>query len=318
MSSIVAICLAGCEKEVSDDISGHVRLFDGNTNLTIKAAPIPKITNSATKLNNNVIFRGESGCGKVVLENVDNFCFIENVRSVQFFMLHVGGTIAMTLQKAELTDNLHKIFVDVDFEKLLNVWKSCLSRAVSGINQAMLSNTRKPKFCVRCIRDGDHEYSSMDVSMQLGGIIIDKTGWEVDLCQMDFEVVVLQLNECLLAGIHIPTKHSLPFLKSKLPREVRHPSLPSKIAPSLRPSTAYTLGLLAAPQPHEVLIDCMCGSGSGFVEAAYSHNCIGIGGDVDCDLHSTLLETLGLLKDMTANRAVAQVSSSPYCFKHSF
>ena len=51
----------------------------------------------------------------------------------------------------------------------------------------------------------------------------------------------------------------------------------------------------------------MCGSGAAMIEAAYSHGCIALGGDVDVNLRSTLLETTGHAANMSTGLTKAEV-----------
>jgi hypothetical protein len=125
---------------------------------------------------------------------------------------------------------------------------------------------------------------------------------------MDIEIVAFILFETLLVGINIPTL-SPPFLKNRIPGEVRPPVIPSGLTSGLRPSTAHLLVQLARPQPGDVLLDAMCGCGASFIEAAYSHGCVALGGDVDSDLQHTLRESIQLARDMSKTRAIAEVSA---------
>ena len=302
MSNIVAICLGGCEKEVLVDLQSQLP-----TSIILSALDTPKFADNATKFQQATIFRGESGCGKLLLQNVSSFDFLESVRSVQYWIAHAMHCSDMT-QGDDYAIDLERLTANIDFDAVFNVWKAALSMEGLAKHHDVVNNVRKPKFCVRCIRDGKHQFTSVDFARKLGEIVINKTGWDVDLCAMDFEVVSFLLNECLVVGIHIPTRHSVPFLKSKLPSEIRHPAVLSTLAPSLRPSTSYTLIQLARPGPSDVMVDCMCGSGSGFVEAAYSHHCaLAMGGDVNTNLQGTLTECLSLTRSMSGGKAVAEV-----------
>lgn len=56
---------------------------------------------------------------------------------------------------------------------------------------------RPARFCVRCIRDGKHDFKSIDVAKKVGEIVLEKTDWKVDLTQMDIEIVVLLSDDNL-------------------------------------------------------------------------------------------------------------------------
>lgn len=66
----------------------------------------------------------------------------------------------------------------------------------------------------------------------------------------------------------------------------------------------------------QVLIDCMCGSGATMIEAAYSHKCISFGGDIDLNLHSTLVETLQCAHAMSAGTSKGEVCWRPWWWRH--
>ena len=54
----------------------------------------------------------------------------------------------------------------------------------------------------------------------------------------------------------------------------------------------------------------MCGSGAAMIEAAYSHGCIALGGDVDVTLRATLLETTSHAAIMSTGIAKAEVQKN--------
>lgn len=306
MASFLATCLAGCEKEVVDDISKILCEFQSEPfDIEIVKPPVYSEGN-AVKIGNHHVFRGESGCGKLLLRNIHNTEFIHKVRSVQYWFVYLSACNSAS-KSSDTQSLLSAVLCNTNFDIAFDWWVSSLTDSDKTKYADIVSKARRPKFCVRCIRDGAHKFTSIELAQQLGGAIMSKTLWEVDLSTMDFEIIALVLNEQMLIGIHIPTKHSVPFLKSRLPSEIRHPCLPSKLSPSLRPSTAYNLMQLAHPRPNEVVIDCMCGSGSGFIEAAYSFDCVAVGGDVDTDLQSTLTETMQLTASMSQNKAIAEV-----------
>ena len=64
---------------------------------------------------------------------------------------------------------------------------------------------------------------------------------------------------------------------------------------------------LASPKPGDLLVDCMCGSGSVMTEAAYSHGCIAFGGDADKNLQPILVQGASLVQTMSQNKAIVEV-----------
>ena len=58
---------------------------------------------------------------------------------------------------------------------------------------------------MRCIRDGNHDFKSIDVAKKVGEIILEKTDWKVDLTLMDIEVVALLSDDAL----HVSTLENI-------------------------------------------------------------------------------------------------------------
>lgn len=132
-----------------------------------------------------------------------------------------------------LYDNLIKL----DYSYYLKQWQKCLqnnsfeeindenenensSSSTSSIS-TYLSPSFEPRFTLRCIRDGNHEYNSLDFSKRLGDIINEKTNWKIDLINMNLEIITFLLNEILIIGFNIPINPKKKFIKNKLPCETK-------------------------------------------------------------------------------------------------
>lgn len=305
MAKLIAICAGGLETLVIEDIKRAAP-----SNVQVEQVSSGKNVSNCIQVAGLSVNRGESGCGKILVSNVLDFEFLDKVRSVQtwlVFMVESASVPSSASKGIGYIQNL--VSQSVDLSGALATWERCLVASSVQKYQDLITKARPPKFCVRCIRDGEHEYSSLDVSRKVGESVLANTNWSVDLCNMDFEIIVLILSETMLIGINIPTL-SPPFLKSKLPGEVRPPVVPSGLTSGLRPSTAYLLVALAHPEPGDILVDAMCGCGATFIEAAYSHGCIAIGGDVDQELLPTLRQSLQQTAQMSFNKAVAEVSDN--------
>ena len=308
MVTLVAICLGGLESVVMEDIA---RLAPAGA--TIRQFSRSKVTSSAIEVEGMLIDRGECGCGKILISNIYDYQFIHVVRSVQHWLVYLAESTTVPSKKVEGIEHIQNTVPAGDaLISAVSSWKNCLSKTGAAKFQEFLSDSRPAKFCVRAIRDGEHGYTSLDIAGKIGESVLSKTNWTVDLVNMDFEIIALVLAETLLIGINIPTL-SPAFLKSKLPGEIRPPVVPSGITSGMRPSTAYVLVQLAKPQPGDILVDAMCGGGAALIEAAYSHGCIAIGGDVDNELQTTLLQSVQQAKDMSKSKAVAEVSSLRCC-----
>jgi len=301
--TLVAICLGGLESQIMDDIARFAP-----AGADIRQFSRSKVTTSAIDVEGKLIDRGECGCGKILISNIQEFGFIHNVRSVQHWLVYLSESTAVPTKKAEGIEHIMSTVPGSEaLSGAITAWKNCLSDAGTSKYQELLTGSRPAKFCVRTIRDGEHDFTSLDVACKIGESVLAKTNWTVDLVNMDFEIIALVLAETLLIGINIPTLNP-PFLKARLPGEIRPPVVNSGLTSSMRPSTAYVLVQLAKPQPGDILVDAMCGGGAAFIEAAYSHGCIAVGGDVDRELQPTLLQSVQLAGEMSQHKAVAEVS----------
>lgn len=318
---LLAMCLGGLEDLISKDI--HAQCPHGTIVSCEALVPSQRTENACpescksyhssdgirSKLS---IYKGGAGCGKILVSCPDmqhDWQWVYRVRSVQHWLLFLCSCEKIEKVLTATLGSIHGVIEKLDFNKALTQWLERLSSA-SKEKFAHLRDERsgkKPSFCVRCIRDGEHNFNSVELAVKVGEYIIKRTGWTVDLKTMDLEIVLLVLNERMVMGINLPTD-SPPFLKSRIPGEVRPPVVHSSLSTSgLRASTAYVMGLLAHPQPGDVLADCMCGGGAGAIECAFSHNCISLGGDIDCGLIEGWKRSLDLLQIMSKGKAFAEV-----------
>ncbi len=119
-------------------------------------------------------------------------------------------------------------------------------------------------FCVRSNRHGRHLFQSPDIERTSGQAIVDKirerTGHRqpVRLDQPDVLVRVEVTGEHCVVGIDFVGEEAL---HRRGYRVYDHPA-------ALNPVLAAAMVLLAQWQPHESLLDPMCGSGTVLVEAA--------------------------------------------------
>jgi len=279
-------------------------------------------------INGKKLYQGEAGCGKILIHNVTDYSFINNIRSVQHWFIYVThsynihssqqhgresiqaalrGVVRTTSSRTDIGDiEVQGITgevgrhdgdsgdsgdnVRVDLKQCAIYWKEAMKvvkRAamtdetvkyhhdiikqhsiISNDSNDHSSNHHLPKhnyfistnptftnhdrdtddiscnhhsihsFCVRTIRDGSHDYTSLLINQYIAEVVIEETQWTVDLVNMDIEVIAILLNSFLVIGLNIPT-FSPPFLKSRFPGETRPPVLPhcSAVPKMLRPST---------------------------------------------------------------------------------
>ncbi len=132
---------------------------------------------------------------------------------------------------------------------------------ISGIRDITLQKTdfidKEVSFASRCMRVGEHDFSSKDVETHIGEIIKKATSAKVDLKNPDIPVLTyIYDNDCYIgidwAGIDL----------SK--RDYRIYTNPV----SLKGNIAYALVRIADCKKNEITIDPICGSGEIPIETA--------------------------------------------------
>lgn len=143
-------------------------------------------------------------------------------------------------------------------------------------NENELNNCKKRemeakvlKFRVTCNRAGDkHSFKSNEAARDFGGAVQDFFQWKADMTNFDVEVLLNIHNNEIVVGIAL-TEESLHR------RNITH------FGPTtLRSTLAYGMLRLCDPQPADIIIDPMCGTGAIPIEgAAEWPNCYHIAGD---------------------------------------
>ncbi|CAD7687691.1 unnamed protein product [Nyctereutes procyonoides] len=125
------------------------------------------------------------------------------------------------------------------------------------------------KFRVTCNRAGEkHCFSSNEATRDFGGAIQDYFKWKADMTNFDVEVLLNIHDKEIVVGIAL-TEESL------CRRNITH------FGPTtLRSTLAYGMLRLCAPQPTDIIVDPMCGTGAVPIEGATEwSNCYHIAGD---------------------------------------
>ncbi|KAF7250111.1 THUMP domain-containing protein 3 [Varanus komodoensis] len=128
---------------------------------------------------------------------------------------------------------------------------------------------QKLKFRVTCNRAGDkHSFKSNEAARDFGGAVQDFFQWKADMTNFDVEVLLNIHNNEVVVGIAL-TEESLHR------RNITH------FGPTtLRSTLAYGMLRLCDPQPADIIIDPMCGTGAIPIEGATEWpNCYHIAGD---------------------------------------
>lgn len=141
------------------------------------------------------------------------------------------------------------------------------------------SETKVTKFRVTCSRAGDkHSFSSNEAARDFGGAVQEFFQWKADMTKFDIEVLLNIHNEEVVVGIAL-TEESL------------HRRNISHFGPTtLRSTLCYGMLRLCKPQPSDVILDPMCGTGAIPLEGAIEfNNAFYIAGDNnDMAVHRTV------------------------------
>ncbi|XP_015284083.1 PREDICTED: THUMP domain-containing protein 3-like, partial [Gekko japonicus] len=107
------------------------------------------------------------------------------------------------------------------------------------------------KFRVTCNRaGGNHSFTSNEAARDFGGAVQDFFQWKADMTNFDVEVLLNIHNNEVVVGIAL-TEESLHR------RNITH------FGPTtLRSTLAYGMLRLCDPQPADIIIDPMCGTGA--------------------------------------------------------
>ncbi|XP_012587622.1 PREDICTED: THUMP domain-containing protein 3 isoform X2 [Condylura cristata] len=144
---------------------------------------------------------------------------------------------------------------------------SCKDEANKGSKEEADSETLK--FRVTCNRAGDkHCFTSNEAARDFGGAVQDYFKWKADMTNFDVEVLLNIHEHDIIVGIAL-TEESLHR------RNITH------FGPTtLRSTLAYGMLRLCAPQPTDIIVDPMCGTGAIPIEGATEWpSCYHIAGD---------------------------------------
>ncbi|XP_058144668.1 tRNA (guanine(6)-N(2))-methyltransferase THUMP3 isoform X2 [Dasypus novemcinctus] len=125
------------------------------------------------------------------------------------------------------------------------------------------------KFRVTCNRAGEkHCFTSNEAARDFGGAVQEYFKWKADMTNFDVEVLLNIHDNEIVVGIAL-TEESLHR------RNITH------FGPTtLRSTLAYGMLRLCAPQPTDIIVDPMCGTGAIPIEGASEwSNCYHIAGD---------------------------------------
>ncbi|NXR08933.1 THUM3 protein, partial [Semnornis frantzii] len=143
------------------------------------------------------------------------------------------------------------------------------SEAKAGEGQPSEAGSKVLKFRVTCNRAGDkHSFTSNEAARDFGGAVQEHFQWKADMTDFDVEVLLNIHNNEVVVGIAL-TEESLHR------RNITH------FGPTtLRSTLAYGMLRLCDPQPTDIIVDPMCGTGAIPIEGATEWpSCYHIAGD---------------------------------------
>ncbi|NXT68227.1 THUM3 protein, partial [Chaetops frenatus] len=151
----------------------------------------------------------------------------------------------------------------------VEVQASSEGRTKAGDGQTGEGEAKVLRFRVTCNRAGDkHNFTSNEAARDFGGAVQEHFQWKADMTNFDVEVLLNIHNNEVVVGIAL-TEESLHR------RNITH------FGPTtLRSTLAYGMLRLCDPQPTDIIVDPMCGTGAIPIEgAAEWPYCYHIAGD---------------------------------------
>ncbi len=181
--------------------------------------------------------------GRVLIRDVKEFDLskILNVKSIERVIFLLGTTR-----------------VGKDKNSLRNIYEYCKEIA---FEEFVTPHTR---IGVVSQREGEHEYTSLDIAKVVGQAVIDRIievygiRPPVDLEYPDITIYAEVIGDVFIIGID---RTGPKPLHDREYRRFLHPS-------SLRPTIAYSLVKLSGAKNGELILDPMCGGGTILIEAA--------------------------------------------------
>lgn len=161
---------------------------------------------------------------------------------------------------------------------------SVLETAVSSALTVRPRRKGKVTFRVIARKAGTHSYRRVDMQTAVEHALLTRfPSWRLVEDDAWLEIWVSQVAERFLAGVRL-SDHSMRH------RDYRAVSLPA----ALKPTIAAAMVQLTGPQPDDVFLDPMCGSGTILIERALAGRYrLILGGDRDPDAVAATRENVG-------------------------
>ncbi|XP_069721723.1 tRNA (guanine(6)-N2)-methyltransferase THUMP3 isoform X1 [Phaenicophaeus curvirostris] len=175
------------------------------------------------------------------------------------------------------------------------------SKTKAGDSETSEGEAKVLKFRVTCNRAGDkHCFTSNEAARDFGGAVQEHFQWKADMTNFDVEVLLNIHNNEVVVGIAL-TEESLHR------RNITH------FGPTtLRSTLAYGMLRLCDPQPTDIIVDPMCGTGAIPIEGATEWpSCYHIAGDNNPQAVKRAANNIGSLLKRNENKESSTSSGIP-------
>lgn len=206
---------------------------------------------------------GAAACGKLLVCTASPPAALQSLACMQALLAFAGSYEGVPAGKEAGLEAVRRMAHAANWDAALDCWRVHRAWACAPDEPR-----EPPPFRASCLRDGAHDFTSVEVSGALGKVLGERTGFPIGLKHPSLEAVAILHGAQLVLGLVV--------LGSAQRSQQWNTGVPSEARPlapwverivTLRMSTAWALTALARPRPGDVLLDSMCGVGSIPVEA---------------------------------------------------
>ncbi|KAJ0400657.1 hypothetical protein ATCC90586_010588 [Pythium insidiosum] len=271
LATYLVLALRGLESLVVEEIQATLQVDELQV-CSVEADPQQPHVN---------VFQGEAAVGRILLRTRSPPRAVRSLRSAQAILAFLASSDDIVTGDKSGVDQVAGLIADADWTSALELWHAHM-RELRPNRFPDASLPSRPLFRGSCVRDGRHAFQSVDIAGEIGAVLIERFGWQVDLVNCDLEVVCLLFHRHMIAGIALSNPAD-GLYKNRIVNEPRPFLADSKYVSTLRPSTAYLMLQLARYEPGDVVLDSMCGVGTiPICGADFSSNEVfALGGELD-------------------------------------
>lgn len=163
-----------------------------------------------------------------------------SLRVAEDLLVHLGEIPGLPADERALP-LLHEFMVSLDLSAALD-------------HHAQIHHPPSPPaFRITATRSGTHAFNSQQLAGEAGAGVVAARGWKVNLNHPDLEIRVQVVEDHACVGLRLST--------DAMAGRAAVPGVAS-----LRPTVARAMSLLSDPQPGQVVLDPMCGTGTLLAE----------------------------------------------------